>query len=64
MRTGIVFVLLLLLAGCGTTRPEWLANRATCTVAGDTGYITSMWGVIGIASVIDARDVAVICPPR
>ncbi len=64
MRTGMVFVLLLLLAGCSSTRPEWLSNRVVCTVAGDAAYLDSMYGPIGIASSIDPRDAAVLCRGR
>lgn len=63
-RVLIVF-LALLLPACAT-RPEWLSNRATCTVAQDRALFVSMWGLFGVASVIDPRDAAVMCaiPPE
>jgi hypothetical protein len=62
MVTSRLFLLTVLVAlsGCAT-RPEWLANRLTCAVAGDKSYVASMWGPIGIASVIDDKDTAVLC---
>lgn len=52
-----------LLAGCAT-RPEWLENRVSCTAAGDRAYVDSMWGPVGIASIIADKDAAALCAPR
>lgn len=49
-----------LLGGCSTT-PGLLANRLTCTVAGDKAFVTSLYGPIGITAEISKADAAEIC---
>lgn len=50
----------LALSGCATTSGV-LDNRLACTVAKDELYIVSLYGPIGVASKISAKDQAVVC---
>lgn len=59
MRLAILAALLL--SGCAT-RPEMLENRLACSVNGDTAWVVSMWGAIGVASTLARRDATRVCP--
>ena len=50
----------LMLGGCAALDGA-LANRLACSVAGDGAYMVSMYGPVGVASVIDARDARRVC---
>ena len=50
----------LMLGGCAALDGA-LANRLACTVARDSAYIVSLYGPIGVASVIDERDARRVC---
>lgn len=60
MKTTLILAACLL-AGCSTT--ELLANRITCTIDGQQAHVVSLYGPLGIASKVDAADVAIICKP-
>ena len=61
MRT-LILLLAVIVSGCAT-RPEWLGNRAVCTVAGDQAHVISLWGFVGISSPLDDADRKVMCKP-
>ena len=48
------------LSGCGSLSNA-LANRVSCTAGGDQAIVSSMYGPIGVASIVDDRDAAVLC---
>jgi hypothetical protein len=60
--TGIL-VSLLLLSGCESTG-KMLENRLSCTLSGDTAYVTSMYGPIGVTNKIAEADARVACKPE
>lgn len=64
MKHTIAILVLAALAGCSSITSgigAQLSNRVTCTVARDGARYVSEYGPIGVASVIDAKDAAVIC---
>lgn len=61
MKCLIVVMLVGLLGGCATTRPEFLENRVVCTVSGKKAFVVSRWGPVGISSEIAEEDRQVIC---
>lgn len=56
----MLVVAALWLSGCAALDGA-LANRLACSVAGDGAYMVSMYGPIGVASVIDERDARRVC---
>lgn len=50
----------LALTGCGSLGKTF-ANRVSCTADGSRALISSMYGPIGVASVVDAADAAALC---
>lgn len=50
----------LMLGGCAALDGA-LANRLACTVARDGAYVVSLYGPIGVASVISERDARRVC---
>lgn len=50
----------LALTGCGSLSKTF-ANRVSCTADGSRALISSMYGPIGVASVVDAADAAALC---
>lgn len=59
----MLVVAALWLSGCAALDGA-LANRLACSVAGDGAYMVSMYGPVGVASVIDARDARRVCGER
>lgn len=53
MKRLVVAVLALTLAGCSAT----FTNRLACARGGDTAFVVSLYGPLGVASAIDSRDV-------
>jgi len=57
----LLLVVTLALAGCGSNPLlGQFANRVSMSLAGDEGYVNSMYGWIGVTSKIDQRDVEVL----
>lgn len=48
-----VVIAVALLSGCSAT----FTNRLACARGGDTAFVVSLYGPIGVASAIDSRDV-------
>jgi hypothetical protein len=48
------------LSGCGSMS-QTFANRISCTADGQRAIVASMYGPLGVASLVDAADAAVLC---
>jgi hypothetical protein len=48
------------LSGCGSLSTTF-ANRVSCTADGQRAIVSSMYGPLGVASLVDLADAAVLC---
>ena len=60
MRAALILASLASLASLAGCAGKPLANRISCTAAGDAVFISSMWGPVGIASQADSEDARAI----
>jgi hypothetical protein len=49
------------LSGCLATLDSKMENRLACTVAGDSLFVISEYGPVGISAKISEKDRAVVC---
>jgi hypothetical protein len=61
VKTLTLLTLVGALAGCASTRPEFLENRVVCTVAQEKAFVVSQWGPVGITAEVASADAKVIC---
>ena len=61
VKTLALLTLVGALAGCASTRPEFLENRVVCTVAKDKAFAVSQWGPVGITAEVAKQDREAIC---
>ncbi len=59
MRSTALLVVLLALAGCGTSTT--FENRAVCTLDRSSAFVVSRYGPLGISSELAKADVAALC---
>ena len=63
MKNYLVLTAASILSACGSLPTGLLDNRALCTIAGDKAYVTSLYGPVGITSLLNSADAAVMCTP-
>lgn len=51
------------LSGCAT-RPEWLENRAACTLDRRELHVLSKWGPFSIGSIVSEADAVYACAEK
>ncbi len=56
----LVLVVVFGLSGCASISKTF-ANRVSCTVDGKRALVSSMYGPVGMASLVDADDAAALC---
>lgn len=59
MRIILAALIVVALSGCASLDGA-LANRLACTADGRSVIVASMYGPVGVASVIDAGDAAAV----
>lgn len=63
MLLTLIAISLVPLSGCTSFNPEMFENRASCAIAGDKAFVNSMYGPVGITSVISPKDTVHMCKP-
>jgi hypothetical protein len=61
MKPLLILPLLALLSGCLASLDGAMENRLACTVAGDSLFMISEYGPVGISAKISEKDRAVVC---
>jgi hypothetical protein len=62
MELKILLIACLALSGCGTLEKTF-ANRVSCSLDRQEGFVNSMYGPVGVTSKVAKEDAAVMCKP-